>query len=339
MKLSIMPIFSIFLVLFSGCSGPVIESSQGPHNVLADMKPSEAGAVGYFLPKSIINIKYNQKDKNFDISTKQVPDNNYFYTFRYIPNIFATDEVTVTLTKNGLLSSVKITAEDKWVEIIRNLVSIPSEAAKGLTMPAPSSFEKLKLIDIDIDPDIFIYNKPEKQSIIDDLRNNLNITIDITRHDYKNNFNLSKEIVSQKGVYYRPLMPYDMLIRYEPKKITNDDFPFENKVTLLLPNGAPILCLDITRGAFITKMIDVTFSEGILKEVKTDKPSEILAALDIPLDVVRAFVKLPTDLIQIKIGYTKAETELLKQQAATIKAMRYLLQTEKKFSDPGYPGY
>ena len=58
----------------------------------------------------------------------------------------------------------------------------------------------------------------------------------------------------------------------------------------------------------------------MLTGVTISKPSEVLAGLDIPLNVVKNIVSLPTDLIQLKFDFSKANTALIEQQVREVQA-------------------
>jgi hypothetical protein len=89
--------------------------------------------------------------------------------------------------------------------------------------------------------------------------------------------------------------------------------------TVLLPNEAPLMTLDITRPAFIRKVINLTFTNGILTEVHINKPSEILAGLKIPLDIVKAIAAIPKELLTFKVEYSQEYNKYLQEQINEIK--------------------
>ena len=133
--------------------------------------------------------------------------------------------------------------------------------------------------------------------------------------------------MDQKGIYYRPLLPYEL-------SIINEKFAIYYQETISLPNEAPILAVDLTRGPFITKKMTLTFKNGILTQMKVDKPSEVLAAMNIPLDIVKAVVALPTELIQFKMNYSsenkKLYDALLQEIQAKDALIDYLKEREGK---------
>jgi hypothetical protein len=101
---------------------------------------------------------------------------------------------------------------------------------------------------------------------------------------------------------------------------------------LYLPNGGPILSLDVLRAALVEKKNEITLENGMLTSAKQTKPSEILAGLNIPLEIIKALVSLPTDLIQLKINYSKADQAYLTQQLNEIVAREALMKKLEEIS-------
>ena len=87
----------------------------------------------------------------------------------------------------------------------------------------------------------------------------------------------------------------------------------------------------IAWGKFDRRMMNV---EGSITQMKVDKPSEVLAAMNIPLDIVKAVVALPTELIQFKMNYSsenkKLYDALLQEIQAKDALIDYLKEREGK---------
>ena len=113
---------------------------------------------------------------------------------------------------------------------------------------------------------------------------------------------------------------------------------YEQTELVFLPNGAPILALDVSRAAFVKKVTKVTFEDGILTELYVNKPSEVLAFLEIPFYLVQSIVALPTELIQVKIKYSTSQTSLYEQQLKELQALKALQEEKQKKPDAGVPG-
>lgn len=333
MRSNVVVLVLVALLMFSGCA--VLQSSKQPQPVYSNVPDKEAGALGYFLPKGMLRIKYD--GNNFHVETTYIPDPNYFYTLKYKANACSADDIKISLTKNGLLKSIDVTAEDKIVEIAKKLIDIGKEVAKATVIPVPFALPELKPLDVIVDPDIFIYGDDYNKARRSNLENKLaryGIKLDLTRQDIAAKTSVTQGPQCQKGVYYRPLVPYELTLTSEK----DGKILFEQTELVFLPNGAPILALDVSRAAFVKKVTKVTFEDGILTELYVNKPSEVLAFLEIPFYLVQSIVALPTELIQVKIKYSTSQTSLYEQQLKELQALKALQEEKQKKPDAGVPG-
>lgn len=124
-----------------------------------------------------------------------------------------------------------------------------------------------------------------------------------------------------KSIYYRPLLPYKL------KVIFNDNL-YEKIV--FLPYQAPIIAWDITRPAFVKQVTKLTFVNGVLAEVYLNKPSEWLAAVKIPSDILKAVAGLPLELLQFRVSHDQAYNDLLNAQVKQIQLQQQLLQLKQQ---------
>ncbi len=130
-----------------------------------------------------------------------------------------------------------------------------------------------------------------------------------------------KSDTSKRSVYYRPLLPGDL-------KVMFDDNLYEKKV--YLPNRAPIIAWDITRPAFTKKVTKLTFANGVLTEVYLNQPSEMLAGLKIPSEIIKSVAGMPLELLQFRVNYADAYNQLLQAQIQQIQNSQQLMQLQQQ---------
>jgi hypothetical protein len=73
------------------------------------------------------------KEKTFfdlELSELLAPDPNHLYLLNYEPSAFADDKVTLSVTKEGFLTTADVTAEDRTGDVIRKLAELAKEVAK-----------------------------------------------------------------------------------------------------------------------------------------------------------------------------------------------------------------
>jgi len=336
-----MKVYRLAIALFSllflaACSRAVLQSSVTPRPV--DQNITKADKLGYFLPKGLIRIQLEPSgsDLKLTISVRYIQDPNYFFTLQYLPKATFDDAVEVKLTEQGFLDTIEVTTTDKAREIVSKAIEIVKEVAKIAAFPGAvaqlkKEEKKIPNIDVEFDPDLFLNNdlKKEKEAFIERYFKPYNIEIDLKRTFQGGNFNRQGP-VDQKGIYYRPLLPYEL-------SFTLKDFAYYKKETISLPNEAPIMAIDLTRGAFIKKAMTLNFKNGILTQIKIDKPSEVLAAMDIPLDIAKGIVSLPAELIQLKIDYSSKNTNLYNALLQEIQAKDALINYMQERAKGGAP--
>jgi hypothetical protein len=125
----------------------------------------------------------------------------------------------------------------------------------------------------------------------------------------------------QKGIYYRPVLPYMLTIRHRDYLLTK---------VIYLPNYSQPISIDVNRPGFVEKIQELTFDNGILKIVHVKRPSEAEGLLAIPVNVVKEFVGLPLELLQFKVDHGTVYNQLLQQQIQQLKNERELMELKMK---------
>ena len=127
--------------------------------------------------------------------------------------------------------------------------------------------------------------------------------------------------VGSRSVYYRPLLPCILKVRF---------FDTLYEKIIYLPNKSPIIAFDITRPAFTKKVTKLTFANGVLTEVYLNKPSELLAGLKIPTEIIKAVAGMPLELLQFRVNYAEEYNKLLQAQINEINNRQQLMQLQQQ---------
>jgi len=148
------------------------------------------------------------------------------------------------------------------------------------------------------------------------------------------------------GIFYRRPIPYTIALRERQdefgQRIARFPDPFcedyrkeldakqrsvssvKKSSQVLLPNMGPVATLSLETGFFVKTKYDVEFEDGMLTKLEVNRPSEVHAAVQIPLQIVRDIIAVPTDLIKLRLDYSTAETNLLNQQKSQLEAQEQL---------------
>lgn len=139
------------------------------------------------------------------------------------------------------------------------------------------------------------------------------------------------------GVLFRAPSPYWILVSFDPNKVDNSmkacNLPASTQAfQVMVPNdNARLFREDTSRAALVEKHLTLTIEDGMLREVKDEKPSQVLQGLQVPIDIVNAILAIPEGLLTLRIdqvkneeGLTEAQVTLLKQEIESIKQQQAL---------------
>lgn len=293
-------ILAVGLLFAAGCS--LLTSDHLPQG-----SPSgTTTAAYYFLPKAMLHVQLKKAGDAYQLKyldPEIVPDNSRLYRFDYHASALSEDTLNVQIGPNGLLKKIDSSTEDKSGQIILKLAEIAKEAAKAaIAFPGGVGAGEADFIfspeDVQqINQRIKVIAPGGPQMVIDPPVLSQSSSIETDHRD---------------GVCFRPKLAHTLTF-------FDGGVPVETH-TLLMPNGAPILELPIKRAAFVKKITNVTFEDGILTEVHLEKPSEGLACMEIPLAIAKDIASLPAELIQLKINYNNQNAELSNAEKNAIDA-------------------
>lgn len=128
------------------------------------------------------------------------------------------------------------------------------------------------------------------------------------------------------GIYYRPRAPYRLAVYTSDDPERSRKWNLSKTEIVHLENVSPLLRLRIDRSAFAARRLALVFEDGTLVGSCLFKGSEVLGAIDIPLEIVRSIVKLPTAMFQVKIDEFTRSKQL-------IEAEQQLVLTQKAYID------
>jgi predicted nucleic acid-binding Zn-ribbon protein len=105
----------------------------------------------------------------------------------------------------------------------------------------------------------------------------------------------------------------------------NEVYGIANQSSLILiPDYSPIVKIPLSRSLLGRTKYSLTLNHGILTDYHAEHPSPILEIVKVPFSISEAIIKLPTEILQLKIDYSSKAQALAKQQTEyqeTLKAM------------------
>jgi len=293
-------LFSSGLFGMLGCSMGLVHTNQ------SDL----SNKMVYALPKGYIKVASN--GTTITVETVYEPDENHYYLLKYTPNIGFADDITMDVNEKGFLSSIKVTTTSKIPDIIKKAAEIAVSALEIPTVKAARAGTPFEVI---IDPANIDEYKPGKPG------KKYNEYIDSISLEHPKATSFLYETASESAserppdvnqcICYRPALPFKL-------RLTVGGTYIERVVSL--PNYSKLVTFDITRPAFVQKVQNLTFTNGLLTQVNLKQDSELLAALGIPADLVKTVAGLPIELIKFQTQNVQGETGLLQAQMTLIQA-------------------
>ena len=126
------------------------------------------------------------------------------------------------------------------------------------------------------------------------------------------------------GLFYRPLQPYLVTV-------TDGNNQDVSQAVVMLPNEAPILSLVPRRTTFVTAKTGITFDKGSPVAFSYDRESVALASL--PLDMAKAFLSVPTEMLQLKLNLANTNAQVINAQTTELQNELTLMRQQLSLQD------
>ncbi len=259
-------------------------------------------------------------------------DTNQLLGINYNSFVFANDEVRLTTDSEGLLETVSATAEDRISNIIADISQAPKYILDGQTpklafasldmiTPNPVALTKTNIYTntFAVLADELLNSPLERTWIINVDGANTALTVDasfqctFSPRTYKD----LPEDEEIKGLLTRPLCKIKLDL-YSKDNSNSGAYTAKPVSTfaITVPDTSIFIEVPILRAAFVKKITLPKFSKGSLIENYINKPSQVEAALSIPINVLKTIVSIPAQLLSFKIVHVQQETALATAQQA-----------------------
>jgi hypothetical protein len=310
----------------------------------------------YYLPKAqltlsvtaLIQIERSLTDKaitshqllqlNFNPAVTIIPDSQAFVQVKYKGNWFFADDLQITTSAAALLENVSATTEDRLGPIVAQITQAPVGAGAQNLMdlrlvaakPAPKSITEI----IEVSN---VFTVTEDELALTELTKNWPIaleglhtpnlgTVDAS-FTLKNAHPLIATNAAAKSVYNGLLT----------RRLVAQQWTIENNdtgttsFTCLVPDTASLLKIPVRRYPFIKSLQLPKFQQGLLISNTITKPSQVEGLAAIPINIAKAILAIPAQLLQFKIAHIHQETDYQKSLNELSKARQ--TGTEKSNGD------
>lgn len=149
---------------------------------------------------------------------------------------------------------------------------------------------------------------------------------------------------SVPGLLYRPRRDYNVFIYGKRDPKGDDPWRQLTTVEVKMENLSPIFSIGVERALFAQRRTAIVFDDGALQGFCVTKGSELLGFIEVPLEVVRSIVKLPTEILKIDLNsvqerakLVQAEQRLLALQDKILRQREDLEASELTIADDQTP--
>ena len=144
------------------------------------------------------------------------------------------------------------------------------------------------------------------------------------------------------GIVFRMMAPRRFALDATPSGLTfargcelRSVSSYQGGKTIMVADPRRTFVVDNSRTPFVKKKIDLTVTDGVLLGVDVDKPSELLAAISLPVDILKVIASIPGEILSVKVkqlsdqnSLTKAQVEMLTLQIELIKQRQALIDAQ-----------
>lgn len=317
--------------LLAGCASSHIMTSDAAH------RGDSAVSIPYSLPRGLIKIHVARDEHDvlevdvLDVVYEPDPAHQYYLTYDH--SAFSTDTVSIQTTDTGLLKKISAQSKDERGEVLKKLVELATETGKAFIGargkaidPYPTfSYETL------FDPTL----KEDRDRLIADLGEYGVEILELDAAPLGGALSRGAAQDCNRGACFRLAVPHKFVIAYrnQPTIAFPDPTPARGTADILIPNGSPILAVEINRYAFVEAKTEVEFENGMLTKVSLDKPSEAVGFMEIPIDIAKSIVSIPSALFDFKIKSMNDDQRLNAAQMNLIDSQMRLLEKQQELLD------
>lgn len=338
--------------LLSGCT--VVKT-----NYSGQFNQTNHNLVYYYLPESVLSITTTVKgngyydkndslvfatilDREYAITTETIADTKNMLVLEYAKNGFFSDNVEFQVNAKGLLTNANATTEDKTASIIDDIGKALAEVAKPLGGKAATPLTVLpieytrthfiKAADLTNAGKVIRWNievknskNPQKASFLLDESCQIS-TPEANTAVFDMNLVQSDDAKSKtvNGILTRPIR--NLNVHIKPRQDTS--YTASSYVRVI--DVSKLLVLPIKRTAFTKTINTMTIADGVVTSNKIDRESPVKGFVSIPINVAKAIVSIPAQLVQIRINTAKSDKELLDKEKERLNAeLQYRTELQK----------
>lgn len=297
-------------------------------NILISSKSDLGSNINcYFLPKALVQLKVYRAEQlvngqrkyafRFEHKITQTADTRHRYYLSYTPSAWTDDQVSVEFTPEGFLRRVQTVTEDKTGDILDKIAELGKQIAQVVTgIP--------EFVDRGVAPEVLVYEvtfdpfiakeleqiNTELESLKSPASPNFYPAVEIRLIEENENGGMGKLVSNTEtgyGIFAKPMAAAELTFKagrgMERHYIT-------------LPHPYKVHLVEITRPRFIKYSFAMDFENGFPKSINIQRPSQLLALMNIPVRFLSTLFSIPSKLLPFNVNLDNTKAAALQSQAA-----------------------
>jgi len=287
-------------------------------------KPTKNAMVYYYLPESVLKIKATAKveftistnpaeqtaprvlEQSFTVTTETVADTRDLLTLSYTSNGMASDDIQYVVNSKGLLETVQVITEDRTPAIVESAATAFATSV-GVPVGVPrSSSEKIEIKPYEAEFTVKVSDLSQAitwrqhdfgiEADLDFSISSPDIPDTISLSNLINGSDLKSNDTEIKGILTRPLK--NIKLNFEPKNLKAKALPPFFYVTIV--DKSKLIVIPVKRSAFVKRVNKIAMQDGLILSNAITNPSSVEGFLSIPINIAKAMVSIPAQLIQFR---------------------------------------
>jgi hypothetical protein len=317
-----------------------------------DYLSNEEPGIPYFLPTNLIEIKVtrtpikkdNTKDSTignlktieYTMEAKPIfiPDTNTRFLLQHEKRRMASDRLCVARSTTGLLQYVQFATDDKSDQILVKISELAAKIAWTAIAPVPAvpaaaarAATKIEEKEVKSAIAIAIANPSDKE-FEESLRTQIKRVLpEIERiyfPDSKSlNFNAPRKC-PEETICFSTLTQAPLLLEGDFNVAGFEGEKFNAATTVSVVDFKHVGKLRVDRPFLVDQVTKLGFTEGVLTSMAFKQPSEGLAIVSLPLDILDAILAVPANFFSTALG------GIFSNQKALLEQQKELTELQQK---------
>ncbi|MDP1774745.1 MAG: hypothetical protein Q8L15_20955 [Methylobacter sp.] len=296
---------------------------------ITDTSPEGMFGIPYYLPKNLVELKVTRTVKGQDLSYAievkpiLIPDTENRFVLQRQPNPLASDRLCVARSNTGLLQSVQFATDDKTDEILVKLAELAAKVAKtAATGPAGLRGRAVDLPEGSITATAI--GDPEKPEML--RQQIIAVLPEVTSLEFPGIMPYSKDRkCPPEAICFSTLTSTPVLINIE-----RNGLKLNAATTVSLVNFSQVGKLKIDRPFLVENITKLGFDNGVLTSMAFKQPSEGLALVSLPLDILDAVMAVPANFFSTALGGTFSDQKSILEQQKTLAGSQNDIRKSEK---------